>query len=276
MYAKATIICCLTALLLSASAHQPVQSQPATEEAAELPNQREKLLQEWAALQENAVAGTDFITFTRTIEQTIDSPHGRDQTRKVAEVFGRPNSKFWVDHIVSASVNGRTVEEEQLARHKQRWRPGLQPYMDIMENVNPLPPETISTLQPSTPIQPDTVHHVPVWSFNAVTPNDDSKLERATLWFRQDSLQLEQSRAIYEPVNGQSLIVTTEYTRVGELDMPERIESEGILRYKRRLRSFTLLVKSTAVCDNFSVVRRDTSMSGPFTIETDSTGLRDR
>lgn len=234
---------------------------------------REKILHQWPTAQQKALSQTAYLTFKRQSKRVIDSPHGTHKTREKTEIYGRPSSDHWTHQFISATINGQPANEDQLERREQRWSSALKPYMNIINQINPVSPETVAQMHPSTPLEADTLNGVPVWSFNVVAPEEKELLERATLWFRQDTLQLEQSRAIYKPTDGQSMVVTTEYIRVRGIDLPKRVHSEGILRYRRRLRSFTLLIETTALHDDFVLTPRSSELHESVPLEADSTQL---
>jgi hypothetical protein len=80
--------------------------------------------------------------------------------------------------------------------------------------------------------------------FDVATLNARALVHRVTIWMDPDHARLLQTRAVLRrPERGSATFITTSYGRLGDFDVPVRRTIEGTTRTRRRLRTFTLVLR---------------------------------
>lgn len=242
------------------------------------------VLQAWVREQARALQAIDGIEVEASSDRVIEGPEGARRIALDTRLAGAPGDLRWESEIMGGTVNGRRATGKQLRlleRQHGRFLEGTDAHVDKV--LLPLPLLAQADVERAEPVRIDGVPHLrldlvppgrrrgagfgpppprrrgtgadgpPRYRPNAPQPKP---LRQASLWFDRERGTLTRSRLWVDLPRGGDLTVTTEYERIGGLDLPVRRRVEGTFPMQRRLRSFTVGIDAETVYGGYRFTYR--------------------
>lgn len=210
----------------------------------------------WADAQQRAADDVAVVRMEETTERTLDTGFGARRLHVEAALAGLPGGA-WRRTVRAATVNGRPIPPERVERLEDGFhrRMGDDRLLDALL----LPAPLLRRLQPLRPRgEADAVFGRPAVRFDFAA-RGDAPVERVSLWFEPDERRLLHARVVLarpRPADRAAhLVVTTDYARIDELDLPVRRRLDGSVRMRRRSRAFTVVVDAESRYANHAVDR---------------------
>jgi len=201
------------------------------------------LMRRWATSQAEAGEGIERITFEERTERVLDGPFGKRTVRLHARITGSPDGGDWRRDILTVSINGRPLAPREYDHLRFRHFEDGSPTERLLEDLL-IPSKLFAGMQPAGPATRVQFGTGPALRFDMVPSNARSPIRRVTIWMDIERAHLLKTRTVFEqPVRGSTMHVTTTYDHVGGFDVPIQRSIEGTIRTRRRLRTFTLLLR---------------------------------
>ena len=231
--------------LLALIGSSPADGQPAANGAG--------LLAAWRSGWDQSLQSVQSVSYLETTSRTIEGPRERNRFGATADV--RFSSGTGVDRTVRRTeVNGRRVPAARMNAMNRRMRRAYGAGFDWV-NLNPLMAVRLAGIvHPSSPMVADIVGDARAWRVTTEPGQANDRIERVIFWFAQadDRPRLLRMRVVGRVpsgpgrVQGGSALITTNYRRIGGLDLPRSAQAEVIIRQIRRGRIFTVLLNAEA------------------------------
>ncbi|NNF59552.1 MAG: hypothetical protein HKN04_15050 [Rhodothermaceae bacterium] len=225
--------------------------------AAQAPD-AEALLADWHRNWRTAFTPVARIQARETAIRTVDGPGSMQRLRTVSTLqyaVGGPTDR----EILFAEINGRRVFVARLHQLETRLGRAYGAGYRRIRRTSVLPNTLIALVRPSGRITADQVDGVPVWEVPVEPLRVNDLIERGTLWFSRpgpgEAPRLLRSRIVGTP-GPDSAVMTTDYTRTAGLDLPRYIETEVVVRQRRRRRLFTILLSAEVTLGEYTITPR--------------------
>lgn len=218
----------------------------------------ERLLRQWLAHTREATAALAAVAVTEERTRTVDGPAGTQRLRTVSDLRLAPPDEPDADVRV-AELDGRRVLPVRLALVERRLRLAYGPGYLWITRPQLLARTFLEGMRPTGTATLDAVDGTPAWRV-ALEPASDAQLVRGTAWFARAPVggAPRLLRFVIEggmPPGG-SAVVTTDYARIEGLDLPLHSRSDVVLRQRRRLRDYTVLLAADAHYSDHTVTTR--------------------
>lgn len=200
-------------------------------------------LSEWDAAAERLAS----VELGETQTRTVEGPRGTLEIETMGTLVlypeGRPRRS-----VASATVNGEPLELEKRSHMERRLSRALGPASMDLRRPAPLPIRILATSEPLGAVERTRLGTTLAWQMSLARPSRRGPPERLTAWFTTSSteprlLQLQRDRRLRHQ---DTLTRVTTYTRVDGLDLPVRHTVDAQIEQRRRLRTYTLTLRSDA------------------------------
>lgn len=233
----------------------PAGAQPAANGA--------EILAAWQSGWERSLQSVRSVSYVETSLRTIEGPRERNRFSATVDVRFEPGSGM--DRIVRRSeVNGRRVPAGRISAMDRRMSRAYGAGFDWIRRPPPMAARLAGLVHPSAPMVADNVGDVRAWRVTTAPGQANDLIERVLFWFAQaeDRPRLLRTRIIGRVptvtgrLRGGSAIITTDYVRVGGLDLPRHAQAEVIIQQLRRGHVFTVLLNAEATYSAITVIPR--------------------
>lgn len=207
----------------------------------------ERLVGDWLRAQERAGMRLVRLAFIEHAEHEVDSPRGVRRTRTEVRFVTDVGSDRTTQEVLRAVVDGKPVPPEEIEKWEQRRAYMLKPYLQAADWLLAPPQKLFRHVRPVSGLLPEMLDGQRALRLDLAAPEQESPLERLTAWFSADRSRLLRTRLLYRPKpDAPPMQVITDYARREGMDLPTRRLTEGTMQYKRRTRTYTVLVNVNA------------------------------
>ena len=227
-------------VLLLALGAAPVVAQPSAD----------ALLNAWLDNWDAASERLDSVGMTETHVRTVEGPRGTLEIETVGTIRLFPGQRPQRS-VVRVSINGEPFELAKRDDMEERLRHALgQTSMDLRRPA-PLPIRVLASAEPEGSVQSTRLGSTSAWQISLLRPSRRGPPEHLTAWFTRSRtaprlLRLQRDRRLRHQ---DTLTRVTTYTRVDGLDLPVSHTVDAEIEQRRRLRTYTLVIHSTATYD---------------------------
>ncbi|HET6568076.1 MAG TPA: hypothetical protein VFG50_08930, partial [Rhodothermales bacterium] len=218
----------------------------------------EQLLRAWLSAQAQTVRQSGEVSFTEEAQRVLDGPFGKRTLRVRSRRTGDPGTNDWERDILAASANGRVLTPSEFDRLERLSDHLAGARVDRLLQELLFPARALARMQPVGPVAREKIEGVAAWRFDvARTRYARAPVQRMTIWIGADRADLLHTRTILErTADGSTLTVDTDYERVQGLDVPTGRHIEGTIRTRRRIRTFTLLLRVDSDYSDYRIDRK--------------------
>ena len=215
-----------------------------------------RLLTAWLESQREAREAAGVIRYVERTEREVDGPATARNVRTEANVeLGADGLRR---RVTRAEVDGRTVPPQRFAAVERRLAEALGPGAEWTQEA-PLD-RMLLDLRAEGEARQDVLGGRPVW----VVPARSGRSRgdgpsrgggEATLWFSRGTGPVRLVQARFDRTlrgGGTSTLIAT-FAPVGALDLPTMHRVEAVVRQRRRLRLFTVLVHAEVTYSDYRV-----------------------
>lgn len=221
-----------------------------------------RLVEAWARGQREARRAAGDVRFTERAAREVEGPSVARTVRSETEVTLGPDGPR--RRVLRAEVDGQEVRPARLDQVERRMAQAVGPV--ALWGQRPPLPVLLEELEPEGPARAADVDGRPAWLVGARSrgggprrggpprergrgarpPEGPPADGRATLWFTRGAGPPRLLRARFErPLpEGGSATLDAAFDAVGALDLPARHHAEAVVRQRRRLRLFTVLIRT--------------------------------
>lgn len=227
-------------LLFLVLAAAPVVAQPSAD----------ALLRTWTENWEDAAQGLESVSFDETLLRTIEGPRGTldIETRGTLRLFQSQRPRRTV---MDAWVNEDPVELDKRSGMERRLRLSLGRPARYLTRPAPLPIVLLDSAEPIGEIEVVLDGSERAWMLPLLRPSRRGPPERLTAWFSTSRteprlLRLQRDRRLR---HRDTLTRIATYARIDGLDVPVSQTVDAQIEQRRRLRTYTLVIRSEATYD---------------------------
>lgn len=217
----------------------------------------EALLDAWLDDWEAASSRLDAVAFEEAHTRVVDGPRGTLEIETTGtlrlSLEGRPRRS-----VASTTVNGVPFDLDDRSSLERRLRRALGPASMDLRRPAPLPVRLLESAEPIGPVELTRLGGTPVWRVSLLRPSRRGPPERLTAWFTTSRaephlLRLQRDRRLRFQ---DTLSRVTSYSRVEGLDLPMTHAVDAEIEQRRRLRTYTLVLRSEATYASPRIERR--------------------
>lgn len=217
------------------------------------------VMRTWLAATRAAMDDLATVQVTEENRREIDGPAGTQRIRTVTALSVAPPDAVTADLEV-AEIDGRRVLPLRLGLLERRLRQAYGPGYVWTSRPQPLVRTLLSGMRPAGAAVPEPVRGSPALRVALVPIRADGPVLGGTAWFapgpRGSAPRLLRVEVEGRMPAGGSAVVTTDYVHVEGLDLPLRSRSDVVLRQRRRLRDYTVLLSGETTYRDHSVTWR--------------------
>jgi hypothetical protein len=214
----------------------------------------ERLISAWSDAQRSAAASVEGVRFREIAMRSVEGPalHHGIQTETIVERDGAGLRR----RVVGAETHMGPVPPERLERMERRLDRSLGPGTEWTRT--PALPALLAHARARGPAREIARDGHPAWEVEVSGVRTDAPrggFDRGVLWFERRPGPVRLLAARFErrlPAGGHAVLVAS-FTRVAGLDLPLRHDAEAVVRQRRRVRWFTILVRGQADYVNHEV-----------------------
>ena len=223
----------------------PAAAQPAAE----------AVLRDWLLGTREAAAEAVGVRVMLDSERRVEGPV---ETRTLRAAIAAEVSEDGLDtDIVEARIDGRRARPFRYAALERRLREAYGGAYAWIERPNLIVRSFLSNARARSRAVPDRVNGAPAWRIALTPPETDHPSLEVTAWFARGERPTRLLRlALSARLANGTASATTDYVRVGGLDLPGERRAEAAIRQRRRLRTYTVLLSSQTRFRDHSVTRR--------------------
>lgn len=211
-------------------------------------------LDRWAAGQKTALAGVRQITMLERGHHMYEGAAGARRLGMSTRYTLGPGAEPPQREVIEITVDGKPVdrpEGDRPRRHENPIQESMQRAVDLLfqpARILPLmhPPEEVET------VEMGGQEYMSI-RMRALDPGPG--LVRAVWWLDPADGRLVQVRVFVENPEGGALDASVRYERIEGIDLPVRRRVEGSFPWRRRMRTFTILLDVRADIEEHRVVR---------------------
>lgn len=216
------------------------------------------LLHRWVSSQVPAARLARQISFAEETQRVLDGPFGKRRLQMRSRLTGHPGTNDWKRDILTASANGRILTPSEFDRMERLSDHMAGARVDRLLQELLFPAGALARMRSVGPATRETIRGVAAWRFDAAAPETARlSVQRMTIWMSAEKATLLRSRTILNrPSDRSTLTVVTDYDRDRGLDVPVRRHVEGTIQARRRLRTFTLVLRVDSHYSDYRINRK--------------------
>lgn len=212
-------------------------------------------LERWADGQNAALNGVRQVTMLERGRHVYEGATGQRRlgmsTRYVLESGNAPPQR----DVVEVTIDGEPVDRPDEGRRRRHENP-IQASMQRAVDLLLQPARLLPLMQPPDEVETIEFNGTEYVSIRMRAIDPGPGLVRAVWWFDPADGRLVQVRVFVENAEGGALDAFVRYERIEGIDLPVRRRVEGSFPWKRRMRTFTILVDVRADIDDHAIIRR--------------------
>ena len=227
----------LILLTAAVAISSPARSQPSAGE----------LLDTWRKAAARSADGGVSVRLRETLVRDIDGPRGEVRIRTVGDTELSPllRPRRFVDELW---IDGEPTDVDKTQGMERRLRHALGPVARDLRRPPALAVRTLAHAEADGAVERVQLDGALAWRIVGTRPLRRGPRERLTAWFTASStsprlIRLRRERSLPD---GGSLDRMTTYRRVGGLDVPATHTVDAQVEQRRRLRTYTLVLRAEA------------------------------
>ncbi len=211
-------------------------------------------LDRWAAGQKAALAGIRQITMLERGHHLYEGATGARRlgmnTRYTLESGTAPPQR----EVVEVTIDGQPVERREGDRPRRHENP-IQESMQRAVDLLLQPARLLLLMKPPDEVETIDAGGQEYVSIRTLAVDPGPGVVRAVWWLDPADGRLVQVRVFVENPEGGALDASVRYERIQGIDLPVRRRVEGSFPWRRRMRTFTILVDVRADIEEHQIVR---------------------